>query len=103
MPRKISELSKELGISVDELKGYAEQLGIKVTSEKSTVKDEDLGRLTTTVNMMLGKSSNDNSGKPKAKAPAAKAVIPKKEVVIPKKTEEEPKKIEEEQKKIKEE
>ena len=103
MPRKISELSKELGISVDELKGYAEQLGIKVTSEKSTVKDEDLGRLTTTVNMMLGKSSNDNSGKPKTKAPVAKAVIPKKEVVIPKKTEEEPETTEKEQNKEKKE
>ena len=87
MPRKISELSKELGISSEELKGYAEQLGIKVASEKSVIKDEDLGRLTTTVNMMLGKSTSTDSGKPKTKAPVAKAVIPKKEVVIPKKEE----------------
>ena len=93
MPRKISELSKELGISSEELKGYAEQLGIKVASEKSVIKDEDLGRLTTTVNMMLGKSTSTDSGKPKTKAPVAKAVIPKKEVVIPKK-EEKPEKVE---------
>ena len=87
MSKKISELTKELGVSLDQLKGYAEQLGIKVASEKSTVDDDAAARLATTVNMMLGKSSpNADAGKPKAK-PVVKAVIPKKEVVIPKKEE----------------
>ena len=101
MSKKISELTKELSVTFDELKGYAEQLGIKVASEKSTVEDADATRLVTTVNMMLGKSIDTSaSDRPKAKAPAAKAVIPKKEVVIPKK--EEPKKEESKKEKPKE-
>jgi len=96
MSKKVSELTKELDISLQELKGYAEKLGIEVGTSRSSIDDADAERLSRSVNMMKGTaSSSDQSGNkpkikavpvmpkdgPKAKPPAGKPVIPKKAVV----------------------
>ena len=101
MSKKVSELIKELDISIQELKGYAEKLGIAISSARSTVEDQAAERLTRSINMMRGTSTGSKAGgnKPKIKAipvvhkegakpkpPAGKPVIPKKPVV-PKKEE----------------
>lgn len=93
MSKKVSELTKELEVTFDKLKGYAEQLGITVESEKSTIENADAERLTKTVNMLLGRPTSVASGNkpkikavpvinkegPKAKPPIGKPVIPVKE------------------------
>ena len=93
MSKKVSELTKELEVTFDKLKGYAEQLGITVESEKSTIENADADRLTKTVNMLLGRPTSVASGNkpkikavpvinkegPKAKPPIGKPVIPVKE------------------------
>jgi translation initiation factor IF-2 len=96
MSKKVSELTKELDISLQELKGYAEKLGIEVGTSRSSIDDADAERLSRSVNMMKGTAtSSDQSGNkpkikavpvmpkdgPKAKPPAGKPVIPKKAVV----------------------
>ena len=101
MSKKVSELIKELDISIQELKGYAEKLGIAISSARSTVEDQAAERLTRSINMMRGTSTGSKAGgnKPKIKAipvvhkegakpkpPVGKPVIPKKPVV-PKKEE----------------
>ena len=101
MSKKVSELIKELDISIQELKGYAEKLGIAISSARSTVEDQSAERLTRSINMMRGTSTGSKAGgnKPKIKAipvvhkegakpkpPVGKPVIPKKPVV-PKKEE----------------
>ena len=93
MSKKVSDLIKELDISIQELKGYAEKLGIAISSARSTVEDQAAERLTRSINMMKGTSSGTKSGgnKPKIKAvpvvhkdgarpkpPIGKPVIPKK-------------------------
>ena len=94
MSRKVSELIKELDINFEKLNGYAEQLGIKISGEKSSIEDADADRLSKTVNMLLGRPTEaagsnkpkikavpviNREGAPKAKAPVGKPVIPKKE------------------------
>ena len=106
MPKKVSELTKELDISLQELKGYADKMGISISSARSSVEDQDAERLVRSINMMRGTSSSAQTGgnKPKIKAvpvvhkeggkpkpPAGRPVIPKKPVV----PEEEPAKEEE--------
>ncbi len=106
MSKKVSELTKELDITYQELKEYADKLGIEVKTSRSSVDDKDLGRLVSTIEMMKGKSSLSSGGankpkikavpiinkdKPKAKAPVGKPVIPKKDEELPHKSEEEPK------------
>ena len=101
MSKKVSELIKELDISIQEIKGYADKLGIAISSARSTIEDQAAERLTRSINMMRGNSSGINAGgsKPKIKAvpvvpkdgarpkpPAGKPVIPKK-AVVPKKEE----------------
>ena len=101
MSKNVSELIRELDISIQELKGYAEKLGIAISSARSTVEDQAAERLTRSINMMRGTSTGSKAGgnKPKIKAipvvhkegakpkpPAGKPVIPKKPVV-PKKEE----------------
>ena len=101
MSKKVSELIKELDISIQELKGYADKLGIAISSARSTVEDQAAERLTRSINMMRGTASGARTGgnKPKIKAvpvvhrdgarpkpPAGKPVIPKKPVA-PKKEE----------------
>ncbi len=101
MSKKVSELIKELDISIQELKGYAEKLGIAISSARSTVEDQAAERLTRSINMMRGTSQGSKAGgnKPKIKAipvvhkdgakqkpPVGKPVIPKKPVA-PKKEE----------------
>ena len=96
MSKKVSELTKELDISIQELKGYADKMGIAISSAKSTVEDQDAERLTRSINMMRGTSTGakTGAGKPKIKAvpvvpkdgarpkpPAGRPVIPKKPVV----------------------
>ncbi|MBR3331350.1 MAG: translation initiation factor IF-2 [Mogibacterium sp.] len=101
MSKKVSELIKDLDISIQELKGYAEKLGIAISSARSSIEDQAAERLTRSINMMRGTSSKtgSNGSKPKIKAvpvvpkegarpkpPVGKPVIPKKPVV-PKKEE----------------
>ena len=96
MPKKVSELTKELDISFQELKGYADKLGIAVSSARSSVEDQDAERLARSINMMRGKPSGAQSAgdRPKIKAvpvvpkdgvrpkpPTGRPVIPKKPVV----------------------
>lgn len=93
MSKKVSELTKELDISLQELKGYAEKLGIEVGTARSSLEDADAERLARSINMMKGVATD--GGKtgskpkikavpvvhrdgPKAKPPAGKPVIPKK-------------------------
>ena len=95
MPKKVSELTRELDISFQELKNYADKLGIAVSSARSSVEDQDAERLTRSINMMRGTHSGpqQGAGKPKIKAvpvvpkdgarpkpPMGKPVIPKKPV-----------------------
>ena len=108
MSKKVSELTKELDISLEELKGYADKMGIAIASARSSVEDMDAERLIRSINLMKGNtSSNSSSGnRPKIKAvpvmpkdgmkakpPIGKPTIPKKAVVP--KEEEEPAKAEE--------
>ncbi|MBR3200232.1 MAG: translation initiation factor IF-2 [Mogibacterium sp.] len=93
MSKKVSELIKDLDISIQELKGYADKLGIAISSARSTIEDQAAERLTRSINMMRGTSSGSKAGgnKPKIKAipvvhkegarpkpPIGKPVIPKK-------------------------
>ena len=94
MPKKVSDLIKELDITIQELKGYAEKLGITISSARSSVEDQDAERLARSINMMRGTFSGSQAGgnKPKIKAvpvvhkegakgkPMGKPVIPKKPV-----------------------
>ena len=70
MSKKVSELIKELDISIQELKGYADKLRIAISSARSTVEDQAAERLTRSINMMRGTSSGSRTGgnKPKIKA-----------------------------------
>ena len=92
MSKKVSELIKDLDISIQELKGYAEKLGIAISSARSSIEDQAAERLTRSINMMRGTASDaGGSGrKPKIKAvpvvhkegarpkpPVGKPVIPK--------------------------
>ncbi len=101
MSKKVSELTKELGISYQELKEYADKLGIAISSARGSVEDKDLGRLTSTIEIMKGKSSLSAGGasKPKIKAvPIINRNAPKKapvgQPVIPKNFEDRPHKAE---------
>ena len=99
MSKKVSQLTKELDITLQELKDYASKMGIDVKNAQSTVEDVDAARLVSTINLMRGNSSSlqTSSSKPKIKAtpiinkdaaksrPAARPVIPKKSVVPPEK------------------
>ncbi len=96
MPKKVSELTKELDISFQELKSFADKLGIAVSSSRSSLEDQDADRLARSINMMRGTPSGNQpgAGKPKIKAvpvvpkdgarpkpPMGRPVIPKKPVV----------------------
>ena len=97
MPKKVSELTKELDITLQELKDYAVKMGIEVGGARSSIDDADAARLVSTINLMKGNSADsaDGAGKPKikavpvvpkatpvAKAPVGKPVIPKKEEAL---------------------
>ncbi len=99
MPKKVSQLTKELDITLQELKDYASKMGIEIKSAQSSIEEVDAARLVSTINLMRGNASDtqSGSGKPKIKAtpvinkdqsrsarPAAKPVIPRK-AVVPKK------------------
>ena len=105
MSKKVSELTKELDIKLEELKVYADKMGISINSARDSVEDFDAARIISTINLMKGNKtdSSASSAKPKIKAtpvinkdtakksPIGKPVIPKKAVVPPKKVAEEPK------------
>ena len=94
MSKKVSELTKELDISLEELKGYAEKMGIAVAGPRSSVEDQDAERLIRSINLMKGNTSSTSSSgnRPKIKAvpvmpkdriakpPVGKPAIPKKPV-----------------------
>ena len=103
MSKKVSELTKELDITLQELKDYASKMGIVISSAQSSVEDVDASRLSSTINLMKGNDTGAKAGssKPKIKAtpvinkdaskggrPAGRPVIPRKAVVPPKKEEE---------------
>ena len=105
MSKKVSELTKELDISLEELKGYADKMGIAVASARSSVEDQDAERLIRSINLMKGNTSSASSSgnRPKIKAvpvmpkdgmkakpPIGKPAIPKKAVVPKAKEEEKP-------------
>ena len=96
MSKKVSELTRELDISLQELKGYAEKLGIEVGTSRSSLEDADAERLARSINMMKGVPTGGagTGSKPRIKAvpvvhkegprsrpPAGRPVIPKKPVV----------------------
>ena len=104
MSIKVSELTKELDITLQELKEYAVKMGIEVGGARSSIEDVDAERLKSTINLMKGNQDDDSGSgnKPKikavpvvpkatpvSKAPVGKPVIPKKPVV-PKEEEEKP-------------
>ena len=70
MSKKVSELTKELDITLQELKDYASKMGIEIKTAQSKVDDVDAARLTSTINLMRGNSSAAQTGssKPKIKA-----------------------------------
>ena len=104
MSKKVGQLTKELDITLQELKDYASKMGIEVKSAQSSVEDVDAARLVSTINLMKGNTagSQSASNKPKIKAtpvinkdnakarPSARPVIPKKAVVPPEKEAEAP-------------
>ena len=112
MSKKVSELTKELDITLQELKDYASKMGIDIKTERSSVEDVDAARLASTINLMRGNSSSAQTGssKPKIKArpvinrdnakarPAAKPVIPKKAPAAPAEEERDEAKADEESK-----
>ncbi len=80
MARKVSELAKELEMTIDEIKIQSERLGIVVKTARSSVSDEDAKRLTSTMNLLRGNSSikSDKENRPKIKAIPLKAAPSKK-------------------------
>ena len=80
MARKVSELAKELEMTIDEIKIQSERLGIVVKTARSSVSDEDAKRLISTMNLLRGNSSikSDKENRPKIKAIPLKAAPSKK-------------------------
>ena len=93
MPKKVSELTKELDVSLEELKSYAVKLGIAVDNARSSIDDAAADRLARSINMMKGKDTGKggSGNRPKIKAvpvkpkdgqkarpPVGKPVVPKK-------------------------
>ncbi len=69
MSKKVSELTKELDITLPELKEYATKMGIDIPSSKRSVEDSDAVRIISTVNMMKGNAASQKSSiKPKIRA-----------------------------------
>lgn len=70
MSKKVKDITKELGIKFEELKEYADKLGINISSEGTSVEEKDASRLVSTIELMTGKSSLNSSevSKPKIKA-----------------------------------
>lgn len=71
MAKKVSELLKELGITLKELKEYAGKMDISIKSKETTLDDSDVSRIISTVNLMKGTATND---KPEGVRPTIKAV-----------------------------
>ncbi|MBQ0018155.1 MAG: translation initiation factor IF-2 [Clostridiales bacterium] len=96
MPKNISDLIKELDVDFEQLKAYADKMGIEIDSAKSSVDEVSAERLAKTVNMMLGRPAADAaSNRPKKKAipiinkDGVKSKPPIGKPVAPKKAEEE--------------
>ena len=110
MGKKVSDIMTELGVTYEELKKNADKMGIKVSSEKSSMEDNDANRIISTINMLKGNDRPEKrSNKPKIKAtpiiskPAAKPVAkaePVKKEEATKETEKKTDKKEEPKKRI---
>ena len=93
MSKKVSELIKELDITLQELKDYASKMDIEISSAKASIDDFAANRIISTINLMKGNAGDAKSasGKPKIKATpvikkdAAKSRMPMGKPVIPKK------------------
>lgn len=95
MSKKVSELTKELDITLQEIRDYAAKMDIKISDAKESLDDADAARLINTVNLLKGKASSSRSGssRPKIKAvpvinkapvkakPEVKPDIPRKPVI----------------------
>lgn len=99
MAKKVSELRKELDITLQELKKTADTMGIEIKSAQSSVDDPDAKRIIDTITKLkgTGNSPSQSGNKPKIKAvpiinkdiaPVHKA--PEAEKVVPEETVEEP-------------
>ena len=89
MSKKVSELTKELDITLQELKDYAAKMSIEIKNANSSVDDVAAERLVRSIGMLKGNSNSSSGGgnkpkikavpvRPKAKPPAGKPVVPKK-------------------------
>ncbi len=93
MSKKVSELTKELDITLQELMDYAAKMSIEINDAGSSVDDVAAERLVRSISMLRGDAGSGKSGgnkpkikavpvmpkdKAKAKPPVGKPVIPKK-------------------------
>lgn len=70
MSKKVSELMKELNVSWQELKSYADKLNIEISSARGSMDESAASRIAMTIHMLKGESLNSKDGdnKPKIKA-----------------------------------
>jgi translation initiation factor IF-2 len=70
MSKKVSELTKELDITLQELKDYAAKMDIEITGTSGSVDDVHAERLIRSINLIKGNKSDSASGssRPKIKA-----------------------------------
>jgi translation initiation factor IF-2 len=78
MSKKVSELTKELDITLQELKDYADKMGITISGVRGSVDDVDADRLIRSINLIKGNATGTQSGSSKPKIRAV-PVVPKKE------------------------
>jgi translation initiation factor IF-2 len=97
MSKKVSDLIKELDITLQELKYYAAKMGIGISGSSGNVDDADADRLTRSINLIKGNQTDSASGSSRPKIRLV-PVMPKKEgknkppigkPVIPKKAKDE--------------
>ena len=70
MSKKVSELTKELDITLQELRDYAAKMSIEIKDAGSSVDDVAAERLVRSISMLRGNAGSGKSGgnKPKIKA-----------------------------------
>jgi translation initiation factor IF-2 len=78
MSKKVSELTKELDITLQELKDYAAKMGIEISGAKGSVDDVDADRLIRSINLIKGNQTNTSAGSSRPKIKAV-PVVPKRD------------------------
>ena len=61
MSKKVSELIKELDITLQELKDYASKMDIEISSAKASIDDFAANRIISTINLMKGNAGDAKS------------------------------------------